>query len=215
MDGSGFIDAVGDARGAQDLIACPQCDALYRMGEVAPGQRAVCARCHTVLVSPRRHAGMVIISLALAAMILLLGAVWFPFLRIDVQGLWQEATLLDVATSIAGGPLYVVSVAVLAAIVVIPVLRAGLTLYVLAPVVFDRAPSPLAARAFRLADRLRPWSMAEIFAIGCAVSLTKIADLATVRLGPAFWMFAALVVVTVAQDRLVDRWSVWRAIGPE
>ena len=62
-------------------------------------------------------------------------------------------------------------------------------------------------------ERLRPWSMAEIFALGCAVSLTKIADLATVSLGPAFWMFAGLVVVTVAQDRIVDRWSVWRAIG--
>ena len=55
--------------------------------------------------------------------------------------------------------------------------------------------------ALRLAEGLRPWSMAEVFAIGCAVSLVKIADLAHVSLGPAFWMFAALVVVTVAQDR--------------
>ncbi|EPX86404.1 putative paraquat-inducible protein A [Rubellimicrobium thermophilum DSM 16684] len=54
--------------------------------------------------------------------------------------------------------------------------------------------------------------MAEVFAIGCAVSLVKIADLARVSLGPAFWMFAALVVMTVAQDRLVCRWSVWRSI---
>ncbi len=211
MDGSGFLDT----RAAQDLIACPECDALYRVGEVAPGQRAVCARCHTVLVSPRRRAGMTIIALALASVILLLGAAWFPFLRIDVRGLRQEATLLDVATSIVGGPLYAVSVAVLAVILVIPTLRAALTLYVLAPVVFDHPPRPAAARAFRLAERLRPWSMAEIFAIGCAVSLTQIAELATVRLGPAFWLFAALVVVTVIQDHLVDRWSVWRAIGRE
>jgi hypothetical protein len=27
-------------------------------------------------------------------------------------------------------------------------------------------------------------------------------------------MFAGLVVVTVAQDALVDRWSVWRSIEP-
>ena len=46
-----------------------------------------------------------------------------------------------------------------------------------------------------------------------AVSLVKIADLATVSLGPAFFMFAALVVVTVAQDQLVCRWSVWRSIS--
>ena len=55
--------------------------------------------------------------------------------------------------------------------------------------------------------------LAKFFAIGCAVSLVKIADLAQVSLGPAFWMFAGLVVVTVAQDALVDRWSVWRSIS--
>jgi paraquat-inducible protein A len=119
-----------------------------------------------------------------------------------------------VATSFTGGPLLAVSVAVAAAVVLLPLLRAMLILYTLVPVVFDRPPAPDAARAFALAERLRPWSMAEVFAIGCAVSLVKIADLAQVSLGPAFWMFAGLVVVTVAQDALVDRWSVWRSIEP-
>jgi paraquat-inducible protein A len=197
----------------ETLIACPECDALYRAAEVPHGHRAACARCHTVLISPRRHAGMAIIMLALAALVLVMGALWFPFLRIDARGLWQEASLWDVATSFVGGPLFVVSVAVTAAIVVIPLLRAMLLLYTLVPVVFDRPPAAQATRAFRWAERLRPWSMAEIFAIGCAVSLVKIADLAQVSLGPAFWMFAGLVAVTVAQDTLVDRWSVWRSIS--
>lgn len=196
----------------ETLIACPECDALYRAADVGHGERAVCARCHTVLISPRRHAGMAIISLALAALVLVLGALWFPFLRIEARGLWQEATLWEVATSFVGGPLVAVSFAVLAAIVVLPLLRALLILYTLGPVVFDRPPAPEAARAFRWSERLRPWSMAEVFAIGCAVSLVKIADLAQVTLGPAFWMFAGLVVVTVAQDALVDRWSVWRSL---
>lgn len=196
-----------------DLVACPRCDALWRVPAAAPGTRAACARCGTVLISPRRHAGMAIVSMSLAAVVLVFGALWFPFLSVEVQGLGHGATLWEVATSFAGGPLFVVSLAVTAAIVVLPLLRAGLLLYTLTPVVFDRPPRPLAAPAFRLSERLRPWSMAEIFAIGCAVSLTKVADLATVTLGPAFWMFAALVVVTVVQDRLVCRWSVWQAIG--
>ncbi len=197
-----------------DLIACPECDALYRVAEVGHGSRAACARCHTVLISPRRHAGMTIIALAVSALVLVLGALWFPFLRIDLRGVWQEATLWEVATSFVGGPLVAVSIAVLAAIVVLPLLRAVLILYTLVPVVFDQPPAPQATRAFRWAERLRPWSMAEVFAIGCAVSLVKVADLAAVSLGPAFWMFAGLVVVTVAQDALTDRWSVWRSLDP-
>jgi paraquat-inducible protein A len=55
--------------------------------------------------------------------------------------------------------------------------------------------------------------MAEIFVIGCAVALVKIADLADVVFGPAFWMFALLVVLIVAQDRLMCRWSVWNALN--
>lgn len=198
----------------EGLIACPECDALFRAAEVPPGARAVCPRCHTVLISPRRHAGMAIISLALASIVLVVGALWFPFLRIDTRGLWQEATLWEVATSFPLGPLLAVSVAVTAAIVVLPVVRAALILYTLVPIVFDRPPRRHAARAFAWSEALRPWSMAEVFAIGCGVSLVKIADLATVSLGPAFWMFAALVVVTVTQDQLVCRWSVWRSIAP-
>ena len=43
MDGSSFIGT--DA--AQDLIACPQCDALYRLGECAHGRSAPSARAAT------------------------------------------------------------------------------------------------------------------------------------------------------------------------
>jgi paraquat-inducible protein A len=54
--------------------------------------------------------------------------------------------------------------------------------------------------------------MAEVFALGCAVSLVKVADLAQISFGPAFWMFAALVIVSLVQDGMMCRWSVWHAI---
>ena len=60
---------------------------------------------------------------------------------------------------------------------------------------------------------MRPWSMAEIFAIGCAVALVKITQLADVTFGPAFWMFTGLVVLVVVQDNFMCRWSVWNALS--
>ena len=206
----------GTARDLSGLIACPHCDALYRVGPDAgtPGQgeRAVCARCHTVLIAPRRRAGMTIIMLSLTVLILVIGALWFPFLRISTRGLSNDASLVDVALAFTGGPLLVLTLAVLALIVLIPLLRAVLTIWVLAPLVMDRPAPPGARAAFRLSETLRPWSMAEIFAIGCAVSLVKVADLAELTFGPAFWMFAALVVVSVVQETVMCRWSVWQAI---
>lgn len=199
----------------QDLIACPQCDALYRARALDHGARAHCLRCHTELIAPRRKAGMIIIMLAISIMILIFGALWFPFLEISRSGFSNSATLIDAALAFSGGPLIFLSLAVLAVIVLIPLTRVLLILYVLGPVVFDRPPLPHARKAFRWSEALRPWSMAEIFAIGCAVSLVKVADLARIDFGPAFWMFASVVVIILVQDSFMCRWSVWKSLDPE
>ena len=73
-----------------------------------------------------------------------------------------------------------------------------------------RAPWPRAKAAFTWAERLKPWSMVEIFVLGCAVALFKIVDLANVALGPAFWMFVALVILMTVQNTYMCRWSVWK-----
>ena len=58
----------------EDLIACPQCDALYHAAAPGHGERAVCHRCHTVLIAPRQGAGLEIIALALGSVVLVVGA---------------------------------------------------------------------------------------------------------------------------------------------
>lgn len=195
-----------------DLIVCPTCDAAYRLHRPDPGQRAVCRRCKTVLIAPRRKAGMQIISVALAVVVLIVAATLFPFLTIRVAGAANSVSILDAALAFKGGLFIALALATAALIVFIPLARALLALYVLVPLVFDYPPARGARAAFRLAETLRPWSMAEIFAIGCAVALIKVSDLADVAFGPAFWMFAALVVLSVAQDTYMCRWSVWNAL---
>lgn len=164
-----------------------------------------------MLIAPRKGAGLKIIALALGSLVLVLGAVTFPFIGIHRLGLANDATILDAALAFSG-PLLILSLAVFTVIVFLPVLRLLLTLYVLLPVVFDKMPWPGAKRAFRWSERLRPWSMAEIFVIGCSVALVKLADMARVELGPAFWMFVILVVLIVVQDTFMCRWSVWKSL---
>ena len=195
-------------------LVCPRCDALYRVNGVGKGEIAACSRCHTVLAAPRDKAGMLIISLALATLILIFAAIFFPFLTLNAQGFRSSSSLLDIALSFSDGVLSLLVFLMLACVLAIPALRASLLIYVLTPLVFDRPPRALAARAFRLAESLKPWAMAEIFAIGCAVALVKITDLAHVALGQAFWMFAVLVALVVIQDRFLCSWSVWNALKP-
>lgn len=196
----------------ETLIACPQCDALYRVEEPRKGERTVCHRCHTTLIAPRRNAGLKIVALSLAAVVLAVAAVFLPFLEIRRLGFSNKASLLDAALAFSGGPLILLSLAVAAMILILPLTRMMLTVYTILPLVFDRPPWPGAKRAFRIAEAMKPWSMAEIFVIGCAVALVKLTDLARVEFGPAFWMFVVLVILIVISDTFMCRWSVWKAL---
>ncbi len=200
------------ARGEGELIACPRCDALLRAVVPRPGGRARCVRCGTVLIAPRGPASVHVLGLSVAVMVLMLAAVFLPFISISAGGLRSQVSIVGAALAFAGGPLAPLSVAVLAMIVLVPVARVALILWAFGPVMTGRPPLPGARAAFRLDEELKPWSMAEIFVIGTSIALVKIGELAAISLGPAFWLFGALVAVGVLQDALMDRWSLWRAL---
>ncbi|MSU88414.1 paraquat-inducible protein A [Rhodobacteraceae bacterium 2CG4] len=196
----------------ETLIACHQCDALHRAAEPPTGGKARCRRCGTVLIAPRRGALVRVLAMAITVAVLMLGATFFPFLGITAAGVTNESSVFDAALAFSAGPMVGLSIAVAALIVFVPLLRMLLLIYVLGPLAAGRAAAPQAAWAFRTAEALRPWSMAEIFLIGVAVALVKVAGLATVVLGPAFWMFVALVIVAVLKDGYMCRWSIWQAL---
>lgn len=194
------------------MIACPACDALLADTSVETGETASCPRCHTVIEAPRPLAMTRIIMLALAALILMIAAVFFPFLELGAAGMVRRSSLLDTVMAFATGLTAPLTIAMAALIVILPVSRFLALLYVLGPMAFGWHPARHAAKVFRLAEALRPWAMAEVFIVGVAVALVKVAGLAHISLGPAFWAFVALVVVTVLKDNFMSRVTVWKTL---
>ena len=192
-------------------IACPHCDALYREAPLATGERWRCGRCGTVLSAPRAGAFVRVAALSLAALVLMLGAAFLPFLSVSQMGFSHGTSVFRAALAFKGG-LAPLSVAVLAFIVLLPLLRFAGLVYVTAPLAFRRRPLPGAARVYRLTEDLRPWSMAEVFTIGTVIALVKMAGSITVNLGPAFWAFVAMIVALALAETQIDRWSIWRAL---
>lgn len=192
------------------LIACPTCDALYDTSEMS-SPTLTCTRCHRVLIASDRRAGTTLILLSFVSALLVFGAVTQPFLTIERFFMTREATLIGTALAFEG-PLLVLSLAVLVLVLLLPVVRLILTLYVLAPITLGRPALPHARLAFRLTESLKPWSMAEIFALGGAIALIKIVDLAHVSLGPAVWMFGGFVLLMGFQNTLMCRWSIWKTL---
>ena len=194
------------------LIACPECDALHHDSAVSNGMRARCRRCGTVLIAPRSQAFLQVMMLSVTIAILMTAAVFFPFLSVNAAGLSHEISVLDAIKTFSGPILAPLSLMVLFLIVLIPILRVIAIVYVLGPLARGRPARRHAAAAFRLAERLRPWSMVEVFMIGTAVALVKVAGMATVAFGAAFWAFAMLVIVVVLEDTFMCKWTIWKAI---
>ncbi|MBE9638378.1 paraquat-inducible protein A [Salipiger mangrovisoli] len=200
------------AEQAGHLIACPLCDALHEEREIATGETARCARCHAVLEQPRSMAMTRIIMLALSALVLMIAAMFFPFLELSVAGRVQRSSLLDTILAFSNGMTAPLTIAMASLIVILPTVRFLSLVYVLAPMAFGHRPARHADFFFRLADHLRPWAMAEVFIVGVAVALVKVAGLAHLSIGPAFWAFVALVLVTVLKDNFMCRVTVWKTL---
>lgn len=197
--------------GLDALLACPRCDKLHDV-PAKPGAGLRCDRCGKRLIAPLRQSGLVNLGLALAGLSLAAGVLLTPFITVRSLGLSNATTFADFALSFSGWPIALGGLAIVL-ILVLPALRFALLAYALLPLVGGGRRLPSARRAFGLSEALRPWSMAEIFAIAAALALTKAADLVHVDIGTGFWLLLAMAAVGALQDGTVCRWSIWAALG--
>jgi hypothetical protein len=88
---------MNDSAVLDDLVVCPTCDLVYRAPGIASHEKAVCQRCGTVLMAPRRDAGTQLVAVALTVLTLIGAASVFPFQTIGAAGVRNEASILDTA----------------------------------------------------------------------------------------------------------------------
>ncbi|UWQ18989.1 paraquat-inducible protein A [Jannaschia sp. M317] len=195
-----------------DMVCCPVCDALHHHVDVPDGERARCIRCGTIIAVGRPEAILRIVVLASTALVLMSIVVFYPFLELRNGVFESKASVFETVMSFSQGIMAPLSLAVAAFVIVLPVSRLVLLIWALGPLSVGRAAWPGAAFALRWAEVLKPWAMAEIFMVGVAVALVKLADLATLSMGPAFWSFAAIVVITGLKDTQMSKHSIWTAL---
>jgi paraquat-inducible protein A len=204
--------AFGPPAAEAELIACTTCDALYTVVEPPAGGRLRCQRCHAVLLRTPGRALDTVLAAGVAIVVLIVSALFFPFLQVSASGLSSSTSVAQTALAFSGGLTAPLVVALAVVIFVVPVLRAALLTYSLLPMRLGRPLLPMARGAFRLATELRPWSMAEVFVVGVVVALVKVGGMASVSLGPAFWMLCLIVLIVVLEASSLCEKTIWRAI---
>jgi paraquat-inducible protein A len=195
----------------QTLIACHECDLLHRLQPLPAKGKARCRRCGALLYVHYPDTIDRTLACAFAGLILLLIANSYPFLSLETQGAVLETTLITGTVMLAKQSTAGVAVLVFLTSLLIPALLLASLVYVLWPL-RQKRHLPGMRPVFRIALKLRPWSMAEIFFLGILVSVVKLAKMATIVPGTALFAFLALIFVLAGVSALLDPRTVWEAM---
>jgi paraquat-inducible protein A len=191
-----------------NLVACPECDALQREVALAPGGAADCVRCGAELFRNKPHTLDRTLALMATAAIVFLCANTFPLMELDAQGITTSTTLLGTVIALEDTGWPVIALVVLMTTIVVPFLQLALSLYILVPLKLGIVP-----RGFRFAartlDAIWPWGMTEVFLLGAMVSLVKLTQIATVYTGWALYMIGAYMLLMAAAVAAYEPGTIW------
>lgn len=193
---------------AHSLLACPDCDLVFPLPCLSPGEKARCGRCGAVLMEPKSHGFDYSIALALTSLLLFVLSNTFPLLKLQIAGREQIGAIMTGVHALYDQGFWEIAFLVLLVTIIAPLFRIISVLYVLLPLWFGRRLVG-AAHIFRWMEILRPWAMSEVFMLGILVAMVKLGDLATIQPGVALYSFAGLILFMAATDASLDDDAIW------
>ena len=193
------------------LRECPGCGLLQTVPPLAPGMTAQCVRCPSTLRRTSGHRPDHIAALVVAAFVLLVVMCSTNLMSVETAGIKRTADLFSGPEELVRRNMAALGAVVVFVTVLAPLARLVGTLYVLIRLHEERPPRHL-RRVFAWAERLRPWSMVEVFVFGVFVAYVKLGDLVTIGLLPGVYALLALTFVLVWMDSALDREAVWERL---
>jgi paraquat-inducible protein A len=183
----------------------------YAFSLPAADTSARCYRCGATLLSISANSLERSLALATAGIVLALLANTMPFMSIVIKGRFQQANLITGDVALFEQGLWPLAALVLFTTVVAPALKLGALAYVLLGVRLPHPPPGLPL-VFARFERLRQWSMIEVYLLGVFVAYVKLLDFATIQVGIACYALGLLMLLMVLIDWSLSPELVWRSI---
>ena len=196
------------------LRECPGCGLFQMVPALIPGTTAQCARCPTTLRRASAHRLDHIIALTVAALVLLTVMCATSLMSVQTAGIRHVADLFSGPDELVRQNMAPLAAVVLFVTVLAPFGRMAGMAYVL---IRAHEPSPPRhlRRVFALAEKLRPWSMIEVFVLGVFVAYVKLGGLVEIGLQTGVYALLALTIVLVWLDSALDREKVWERLDQQ
>ena len=193
------------------LATCPCCGMIQNVPDLAPGQKATCARCHTCV---RRARGLGksnsrTAALATAALIIYPIAVGIPMLRIEKFGHYNETGIIEGTITLLTNGHVVIGLIVLLCSVIFPLGKlAGLLMLSTGKFLKHTRHR---AMTYRLVEWTGRWGMLDVLLVAILVAALKLGDMVDVTAGPAAIAFTVVVVLSLLSAASFDPHALWRS----
>ena len=194
-----------------NLVACPECDALQREVSLPAGGVAQCVRCGGKLFREKPDTLDHTLACIAAAAVAFLCANTFPLMELDAQGIRTSSTLFEASLELVESGWPSVALLVFVTTILAPTLQLALALYLLVPLKLGFVPPQLNA-AVRALDAIWPWGMLDVFLLGALVSLVKLTQLADVYTGSALYFIGAYIVLIASAVAAFEPRALWRHV---
>ncbi len=193
---------------APQILECPGCGLFHNIPALTPGTSARCARCPTTLHRTNTHSFEHSIALNAAALALLIIMCTTTLMNVQKAGITHSAGLFSGPQELVLRGMPALAVVVVFVTVIAPLGKLLGELYVLIRLHEGNPPRHLRL-VFVAAEKLRPWSMIEVFVFGVFVAYVKLGDVVQIGLETGVFALLALTFVIIWADSALDRQAVW------
>jgi len=191
---------------------CHGCGLFQTLPALSAGDAACCGRCGTTLRHGRRDSLTRSLACALGALLLFIVALQLPFMDVRAIGQTYEATILTGPSMLDQRGMWEISLVVLVTLILMPSVQLFLLLTVLLGL-RTKAPLTFLPLLFGYVERIRPWSMIEVFLLGAFVAFTRLQAIAEVQVGPALVALGGVMLCLIGADAALDHEAVWEALA--
>lgn len=196
---------------SEELIACPQCDALMPEPELEEGTKVVCSRCGGKVFDKKKNSIERTLAISIAGLLIFFPAINLPLMGIGAAGLFNEASLLDCITILLANDFYLIAFCVFIFTIAVPIVRLGSVFYIMMCIKTERIPHGL-TKFFSSFHTLDTWAMLHVFFLGMVVTMYKLLSLAELSVNTGLAAFLLLLLCSTMISVTIDSHLIWKKL---